>query len=136
MFIGLLALCVLDFNGVGAAGTLRYLLGVPLTVLGFGAASYATFYLGWSNAHGESKGLKTNGWYRWSRNPIYVVSIIGMFGLAITINSLYVYVILTLWALMYLIAPFLEEPWLEKQYGKEFLTYKARVPRFIGHIQK
>jgi protein-S-isoprenylcysteine O-methyltransferase Ste14 len=88
--------------------------------------------LGRSNAYGEAKGLKTEGWYRWSRNPIYVVSIVGMIGLALLANSFYVSCLLTFWAVTYLLAPFLEEPWLAQQYGKEFLDYKAKVPRFIG----
>ena len=28
--------------------------------------------------------------------------------------------------------PFAEEPWLEEEYGKDYETYRERVPRFIG----
>jgi protein-S-isoprenylcysteine O-methyltransferase Ste14 len=58
-----------------------------------------------------------------------------MVGLGILINSLYVYCVFFLWASMYVAAPFLEEPLLEKQYGNEFLAYKARVPRFVGIVK-
>ena len=136
MLISLVVVCVLDFNGLGGFRTLYYAFGIPLAIFGFGVALYLTIFLGWKNAHGEPEGLKTTGLYRWSRNPIYVVSLIGMFGLGITINSLYVYVLLGLWAILYVVAPFREEPWLEKQYGNEYLKYKARVPRFIGHAKK
>ena len=40
--------------------------------------------------------------------------------------------LLLMWALFYLLAPFLEEPWLEQEYGSEYLAYKKRVPRFLG----
>lgn len=136
MFITLIILCIIDFNGLGAPNTIYYWVSTPLAVIGFGMATYATLGLGWKNAHGESRGLKTQGLFRWSRNPIYVFSIIGMVGLGFSINSQYVYWVLVLWATMYVGAPFLEEPWLEKKYGNEFLAYKARVPRFIGIVKK
>lgn len=135
MFVGLLVLCLIDFNSLSAHSKPNYILGVPLIMLGFGLAIFYTSYLGWDNAHGKSMGLKTRGIYQWSRNPIYVLSIVGMFGIGIVVNSLFVDFILVLWALMYLIAPFCEEPWLEKQYGSEFTQYKSRVPRFIGFRQ-
>jgi len=75
--------------------------------------------------------MKIDGAYQWSRNPIYIVSIIGMFGIGITVASWLVTTLLALWALFYLLAPFLEEPWLEKQYGDEYLAYRKRVPRFF-----
>lgn len=43
--------------------------------------------------------------------------------------------VLQLWALMYVIAPFMEEPWLVQKYGKQYLVYKSRVPRFIGRAR-
>lgn len=132
MVVGLIALCVIDFNGLGVPSNMYFVVGIPLAFVGFGAATYATLTLGWKNAHGEKQGLNTKGLFRWSRNPIYVSSIIGMVGLSISINSQYVYWILIFWAVMYAAAPFLEEPWLEKQYGSEFVEYKVRVPRFIG----
>lgn len=131
MLIGLLVLCFIDFNSLSAHSKPNYILGGPLIIFGFGLAIFYTFYLGWGNAHGKRMGLKTRGIYQWSRNPIYVLSIVGMFGIGIVANSLFVGLILLLWALMYLIAPFCEEPWLEKQYGSEFTQYKLRVSRFI-----
>ena len=92
--------------------------------------------LGWGNAHGEAKGLVVTGWYRWSRNPIYVASFVGMLGWGLFVNSSYVYTILSLWALMYVLAPFIEEPWLQKKYGDEFSIYKTKVPRFVGLSKK
>ena len=131
LVIGIVLLSVLDYHGDGEVGGLRVFIGVFLVLAGFGAAFYATFYLGWRNAHGEARGLKTDGWYRWSRNPVYVVSIVGMIGIALLVNSSLVTCLLILWALTYLVAPFLEEPWLENEYGQAFLDYKEKVPRFI-----
>ena len=132
LLVGIVVLSIVDFNSLPFFKLKgRYFLGIPLAVIGFSMAWYVTFYLGWENAHGLKKSLKTKGIYSWSRNPIYVVSILGFLGLSITINSILVYVLIALWTVFYVIAPFLEESWLEKHYGEEFLVYKSKVPRFL-----
>jgi len=137
MFLGLVVLSFSSFNTLsGIATWLRFSLGLPLLILGFGVATYLSIKLGWENAHGEEKGLVVTGWYRWSRNPIYVASFIGMFGWGLFVNSGYVYVILSLWAFLYVLAPFFEEPWLQKRYGDDFIMYKSQVPRFVGLFKK
>ena len=124
-----------DFNNAIDASW-RFVVGIPLIVVGFGLATLWSSQLGWRNAYGASKGLKTDGIFRWSRNPIYVVSIIAIFGWALTVSSWSVSTLLAVWALLYVCAPFLEEPWLEKQYGEEFVLYKDRVPRFVGSLRR
>jgi protein-S-isoprenylcysteine O-methyltransferase Ste14 len=134
---GVVILSVIDFNGSGTLSPAwRYYVGLPLAVLGLSLALYVTFYLGWKNAHGGKEGLTTGGFYKWSRNPVYVVSIVGFVGLGITINSACVYTLLGVWALMYVMAPFLEEPWLEEAYGGAYAAYKTRVPRFVGFLRR
>lgn len=134
---GVVILSVIDFNGFGTVSfAWRYYVGLPLAVLGFSLAFYVSFYLGWKNAHGEKEGLATGGFYKWSRNPVYILSMIGFVGLGITINSAFVYTLLGIWALIYVVAPFLEEPWLERAYGDAFASYKARVPRFVGGVRR
>ena len=133
LFVGVVVLSILDFNSLFPFKLKgRYFLGATLTIIGFSAAFYITFYLGWKNAHGLKKDLKTKGIYAWSRNPIYVVSILGFLGLSIIINSILVYMLLAMLTLIYIVAPFLEESWLEKCYGEEFIVYKSQVPRFLG----
>lgn len=134
---GVVVLSVMDFEGLGPQNAaVRYFIGIPLAVLGFSLAFYASFYLGWKNAHGEKQSLETDGLYGWSRNPVYVVSVLGFIGLGIAIHSALVYSLLAIWTLLYLIAPFLEEPWLEREYGEAFALYKARVPRFVGWVRR
>jgi protein-S-isoprenylcysteine O-methyltransferase Ste14 len=133
MFLGTIFLSVADFGSLQFVdATFRFGLGLPLLVLGFSAAFYLSVILGWKNAHGQQQGLVTSGWYRWSRNPIYVVSIIGMVGWGLLVDSLCVDILLALWGILYLLAPFAEEPWLEQKYGVEYSNYKAQVPRFVG----
>ncbi len=103
-----------------------------MALIGFSLAFYLSFFLGWKNAHGEAKDLITTGWYAWSRNPIYLVSIIGFIGWALGVHSIYAYILFGFLISFYLLAPFLEEPWLERAYGEVYLNYKTKVPRFIG----
>ena len=129
----LLVLSVLVFEP--ATGTwiiVRYGLCGSLIVLGFGLAFWITFQMGWRNAFGEKRGLRTDGWFRFSRNPIYVSTWIGLIGWGVLINQTQVTILLALWGAMYVLAPILEEPWLEAQYGKAYCDYKRSTPRFIG----
>jgi len=137
MFYSLVVLSVLDYNAYEYINIeLRFFVGLPLLLIGFGMAFYLTIYMGWRNAFGETKGLITSGIYSYSRNPVYVVSIIGMLGWCIFTSSLQVSIILLLWSVMYVLAPLIEEPWLEKVYGEEYLNYKKRVPRYFGVLNK
>jgi len=92
---------------------------------------HGRIYMGWRNAFGEKLGLMTTGWFAWSRNPIYVFTWVGLIGWAMIANHGLVSLLLIAWALMYIIAPFFKEPWLEAEYGKTYCNYKQVVRRFI-----
>ncbi len=87
--------------------------------------------LGIKNTYGDRQGLITDGWYSISRNPVYLVTIIALLGLIICMPIFEVVTVSLLWILIYILIPFVEEPWLEKQYGKKYLEYKKRVGRFM-----
>lgn len=133
LIIGLITLSALEFETLSESNFApRIYLALPTLILGFGLAFYLSFSLGWKNAHGQACGLVTSGWYGVSRNPVYVVSMVGMMGWAAFVGSLYVSILLLLWSVLYIVAPFVEEPWLIKTYGDEYRDYQSRVPRFIG----
>ncbi|WP_306253297.1 isoprenylcysteine carboxylmethyltransferase family protein [Parvularcula sp. IMCC14364] len=128
----LIALTVLEFNLLrGNLALIQYGAGALLVLVGFGLAFAITFNLGWRNAFGEKLGLRTTGWFSRSRNPIYVVTWIGLIGWGLIANSWMVSVLLAIWGALYVLAPFLEEPWLEREYGQAYRDYKERTPRFI-----
>ena len=128
----LILLTVLDFDALrGMRAFLQYVIGALSLVTGFGLAFWITRQMGWRNAFGEKLGLQTSGWFARSRNPIYVCTWLGLLGWALIANSILVSTHLILWALLYAFAPFFEEPWLEKEYGDEYLTYKTSTPRFF-----
>ncbi len=128
----LVVLTVVEFEPLaGMQAMVHYGLGGVLFLTGFGLAIAITLDLGWRNAFGEKRGLKTTGWFAWSRNPIYVVTWIGLIGWGLIANNLLVSILLGWWAVLYLMAPCKEEPWLEQQYGNEYRQYKRSVRRFI-----
>lgn len=128
----LIALTVLVFSPLeGLRAWAQYGAGGALLLIGFGMAIRVTLYMGWRNAFGEKLVLMTTGWFAWSRNPIYVFTRLGLIGWAILVNSWLVTLLLGAWAIMYLVAPYFEEPWLEAEYGEEYLKYKRSVRRLI-----
>ncbi|MGB7337194.1 MAG: PEMT/PEM2 methyltransferase family protein [Salaquimonas sp.] len=130
MLYPLIALSVLHLANNQPA-LMSVFMGGILLLIGFGLAFASTSNLGWKNAFGDKQGLVTEGWFAYSRNPVYVVTWIGMIGWAILVQSTQVWFILFLWAVIYVFAIFLEERWLTKVYGQEFLNYKRKVRRFI-----
>ena len=133
-FIGLCLTSILEVvSGNLAPNRSLFYFGLILFVVGIGAATFVSFStLGNKNAHGEKDRLVTTGVYRFSRNPIYVISIAGMIGWGLMFDSRDIHLLLLGWGVIYLIAPFLEEPWLEECYGRDYLEYKSTTARFFG----
>ena len=129
----LIATGTVDFHGLGEPSLAQASIGLGLAIVGFAAAVSITLDLGWRTAHGDADQLKTTGAYAWSRNPIYVASVVGMAGTGLFVHSTLAYILLSLWALGYLVVPFVEEVWLEDHFGDSFKLYKSRVNRFFGH---
>jgi len=128
----LIALSFLEFDYSSVEPSLwRYIAGAALLITGFGLAVRITMQMGWRNAFGEKRGLCTEGWFSVSRNPVYVVTWFGLLGWGLIVGTLSVAILLALWAVMYVLAPFLEEPWLAEQYGDDYNLYKLNVPRFL-----
>ena len=76
--------------------------------------------------------IVAHGPYRWTRNPIYLGMMLGLIGLAIGFD--------TLWILLALIAFYLvirygviarEEAYLERKFGDVYLRYKSQVRRWL-----
>jgi protein-S-isoprenylcysteine O-methyltransferase Ste14 len=75
---------VLDWN---SADLSRFIIGLPLFVAGFGITVFSYFNLGLGNTYCGADGLVSRGLYRFSRNPKYASSILGLVGLVICANS-------------------------------------------------
>lgn len=111
---------------------LRFYLAMPAFIVLFFLGTIAASQLGWRNTHGEAVNFVTTGFYKYSRNPQYVLYSASFLFLGVWAASLYALILLSLLSLWYLLAPFSEEQWLEKQYGEIYTIYKNKVPRYLG----
>lgn len=128
----LIVLSVLSFLSLETPLHLfKIVLGSGFLLTGLGLAFHITFKMGWRNAFGDKGGLVTSGWFRYSRNPVYVATWVAIFGWAILVPDWKTWILLILWASLYLFAPYFEEQWLEAQYGDAYEEYKNAVPRFL-----
>jgi protein-S-isoprenylcysteine O-methyltransferase Ste14 len=72
------------------------------------------------------------GPYRFTRNPIYLGMVLGLIGLAIAFNSLWLLLTLVPFALVIrygVIAR--EEAYLERKFGDVYRSYRSRVRRWL-----
>ncbi len=81
----------------------------------------------------EPGNLVQDGFYRASRNPMYVGVLMVVFGQAILFASSKVALYgLALWLFFHLMVVLLEEPHLRKERGSSYDEYSKRVPRWLG----
>jgi protein-S-isoprenylcysteine O-methyltransferase Ste14 len=122
---------VLDWNsGVWQSG-LRFWLALPVAFLGAALVSWGLVTLGAKRTSGLADELVARGPYLLTRNPQYVGDFLLFVGVAMFANSGVVAVTHLLTALVLLVAPFAEEPWLEEHYGDPYVAYRQRVPRYL-----
>ena len=73
-----------------------------------------------------------SGPYRATRNPIYLALFLGLIGLAIAFDTLWLFMTLVLFALVVrygVVAR--EEAYLERKFGDVYRSYRSRVPRWL-----
>jgi len=66
------ALLFLDWNSWVFTGAIRFLVGVPIALLGGLLALWGVATIGWRNSSGVRDGFVPAGPYRFTRNPQYV----------------------------------------------------------------
>ena len=124
-------LLVLDWNSWHFGGPVRFVLGVPLALLGALLALWGVVTLGLRNSSGVRDGLFSSGPYRFTRNPQYLGDSVLFLGLSVVANSEFLWVTHALLALVFLITPLSEEVWLREQYGEDYERYRRDTPRFL-----
>ena len=112
-------------------------LSILTIIIGLLIVLLAMVPLGYKRAmSSESKALKTNGLYNFSRNPQLVAYGLVLIGFCLS----YIEILSIIWFVIYLIvARWMvqsEEEYLLKKYGEEYKKYCYKVPRYIGLINK
>jgi len=122
---------VLDWSRGPWQSHVRFWLAGPLIFLGGALVSWGIATLGVRRTSGLPEELVARGPYLVTRNPQYVGDVLLFLGIAILANSGVVAVTHLLTALVLLMAPLAEEPWLEEQYGDAYVAYRRSVPRYL-----
>lgn len=127
----ILGLSVLQWNAVGFP---LWVSGAAfaLFVAGFAVAVLAGLDLGVAETQGLPGELRTDGWYRFSRNPQYVGYIVATVTFPVWTGAPLAAVLCSVYLCWWLCFPLAEEPWLREQYGADYERYAERVPRFVG----
>lgn len=112
------------------------LIGILLFFIGWIPNIWAGIYFRKINTSIPSrempKKLITKGFFRISRNPVYLGMVVSLFGEAIFLGSLVTFVIpILFFILINLINIHIEERNLQKKFGKEYLNYSKEVRRWI-----
>lgn len=119
--------------------SINIILSIPILAIGLFLMFWGSIYFkkggGTPVPLNPPRRLVTNGPYAYIRNPINIGEFIILFGLGILLNST---------SLIFIFTPFfiflsilwlklIEEPELEKRFGKRYLEYRKKVPMFIPH---
>jgi protein-S-isoprenylcysteine O-methyltransferase Ste14 len=127
-----LAPFVVDLGAVGPV------LGALLVIGGTALMVSSQLSLGASWRIGidpnATPGLVTTGWYRASRNPIFLCMLCAIAGVALLLPTvLSALLVLACWAAVRKQVD-AEEKWLAKVYGDRYRAYAARVGRFFPGV--
>lgn len=111
-------------------------LGLLLIILGLGNTFY-TYRIFWNKGKGTpvpiqpTKKLMSEGMYKYTRNPIYIMQFLWTIGIFLFFGHslLILYSLLyAIWAHFYILN---EEKGLKERFGDEYISYMKSVPRYF-----
>ncbi|AUH35780.1 heavy metal resistance protein CzcN (plasmid) [Paracoccus tegillarcae] len=123
---------IIEWNALDWFDWLRFGVGVPLIVGGNIIVWRGVFGIGMDATSGARGQLKTDGLYRYTRNPQYLADMGILTGWAVLSASPSAWIIAASGVAALALAPFAEEPWLEEIYGDPYRRYCKSAPRFLG----
>ncbi len=118
------------------AGSLQLAIGVSIAIIGLAFSLIAARTLVRAKTDlmftKSTTAVVIRGPYQISRNPIYAGASLMYVGVAIALNSLWSLGLFPAAILLILLGAILpEERYLEQKFGREYLTYKSRVRRWL-----
>ena len=127
----LIVLGIMGWGDISSPGWLRYGIGVPLILFGNIAVWTEVAHFGVAQTGGAKGSLRTDGLYRYSRNPQYLADVAIISGWML-LSSAPLAIAVGLAAILVLVAaPFAEEPWLRNEYGEDYERYLSKTRRFL-----
>jgi protein-S-isoprenylcysteine O-methyltransferase Ste14 len=129
--VSLLGVSYLSWNVSLLPRPEAFVAGGLLAIAGAVGFLAATFDLGVEESSGMEGKLRTEGFYRCTRNPQIVFLLCITSGIVVASASPSVVLVGAAVAVWFVSMPFAEEPWLHQQYGAEYREYCDRTPRSI-----
>ena len=130
LIIALLLLALLFVRSAWQRGVHEYIeaFGLGFIMMGILGRMWCTLHIG---GH-KGATIIRSGPYSLSRNPLYVFSTIGAFGIGCMTGSLVIALLLAAACyITFLFVILAEEGYLENTFGQPYRDYKAEVPRFF-----
>ena len=112
-WLAIFVVAVLNRNATPLLDWTRYIVALPLGFAGLFITVGGYLNLGLGNTYCGADGLVTSGLYRFSRNPQYTASIIGLISLSLGANSILTIVISAAMIGAYVMMALVEEDWLK-----------------------
>ena len=131
LFVAVFFIGIVDWNSLQFPEIVKWGIGLPLVLIGTVIIWRGVFEIGPKATSGEVSTLQTKGLYKYSRNPQYMADIGILSGWFLFCASAWSFPIVLCGILNFIIAPFIEEPWLHEKYGKEYDEYRSKVRRFL-----
>jgi protein-S-isoprenylcysteine O-methyltransferase Ste14 len=115
------------------------LAGTLLALAGIAGTLHAQLEMGTSWRVGvdpsERTALRTEGPFRWVRNPIFSWMVLAATGIALLVpNAAGLAAALALWAAVELQVRLVEEPYLARTHGEAYARWASRTGRFVPGI--
>lgn len=132
VFTGFPVLAYRDWNSSSLTNTPLRIIGAIISTLGMAFSLSALFELGWMESSGRAGELRTDGIYEYTRNPQTVGFVTFIVGTLLAVNSRKLALHGLLTAVIYVLFPFAEEPWLRDHYGDAYEEYCEQTPRFLS----
>lgn len=132
VFTGFPVLAYRDWNSSSLTNTPLRIIGALISTLGMAFSLSALFELGWMESSGREGELRTDGIYEYTRNPQTVGFVTFIVGTLLAVNSKKLALHGLLTAVIYVLFPFAEEPWLRDHYGDAYEEYCKQTPRFLS----
>ncbi|MCB1173955.1 MAG: hypothetical protein KDK39_10330 [Leptospiraceae bacterium] len=131
ILIGNPLLVLLDWDNWVIPNSIRFWLGLPLSVIGASLLIWSIRTLNWTNTAGGTTGFVNHGAYQICRNPQYLADMLLFTGIGLLANSEMALVTHLLAGLVLWMAVPAEESWLKERYGAEYEQYAANTARFL-----
>ncbi|QKG93229.1 isoprenylcysteine carboxylmethyltransferase family protein [Halorubrum salinarum] len=123
---------VLDWNAGPLAAPWHLGVGAVGVLIAFAVLNRSAVDLGEAATEGREDELRTEGLYRYTRNPQNVGYVLLFAAYAVLANSPLVGALAVATAAFSVFQVLAEETWLRDVYGDAYDEYCERVPRFVG----